>query len=84
MEASIQERLKGWRTRGCRETIKHEFFAAPKKTLSVVVLSSGAFGLAGLCFEGTLVEAMTVTLDDITGFVRRVVLCGQFIEKIAL
>ena len=47
------------------------------------MLSSGAFGLAGLCFEGMLVEAMAVTFDDVAGFVWWVVLRGQFIEKIA-
>ena len=37
------------------------------------MLSSGAFGLAGLCFEGMLVEAVTITFDDVAGFVRRVI-----------
>ena len=47
------------------------------------MLSSVTFGLAGLCFEGMLVEAVAVAFDDVAGFVRRVILRGQFIEKIA-
>ena len=54
-----------------------------KVILSVVMLFSGTFGLAGLCFEGMLVEAVAVAFDDVAGFVGRVILRGQFIEKIA-
>ena len=49
----------------------------------MIMLSSGTFGLAGLCLEGMLVEAVAVAFDDVAGFVGRVVLRGQFIEKIA-